>query len=300
VSYPQPSLSHFRSIEIWDTASPSDQFWRDGWLTRAFAADPVPAAFAADGLVIGSAELGPLAAGARAVAVTNPQQFLAQAHLATADALRQRNPALAHILSVENDIVKAADTLRAQAGRYTFKTAFPGGAFGTAVKTAMQMVAAGDADRSGRIEAPARERGVAVVRLTLNGFDTHQAQAGQHANLLQQLADGMVAMRGALSELGRWDRTLIATYSEFGRRPHENQSAGTDHGTAASHFIAGGRVRGGLYGAAPELARLDGNGNLPVAVDFRSIYATVLTSWWGIDAQNVLGGRFETMPLLRA
>ena len=84
---------------------------------------------------------------------------------------------------------------------------------------------------------------------------------------------------------------MIATYAEFGRRPHENQSGGTDHGTSSAHFVLGGAVKGGLYGAAPALDRLDGNGNLPFAVDFRSYYATFLERWWGIDSKAVLGGR---------
>jgi uncharacterized protein (DUF1501 family) len=90
------------------------------------------------------------------------------------------------------------------------------------------------------------------------------------------------------------------TYSEFGRRARENQSGGTEHGTAAPLFVAGGRVRGGLYGASPTLKRLDGNGNLPIAVDFRQIYATVLGSWLGLDAASILQQRFEPLPLINA
>ena len=295
VSYPQPNLSHFRSIEIWDTASRSDEYLRQGWLTRAFAERPVPAGFTADAVVIGSAEMGPLSNGARAVALINPQQFLQQSRLAMPAHIHERNPSLEHILSVENAIVKAADKLRPREGQYVFKTAFPQGALGASVKTAMQVVAAGDSPAG----VPQMGQGVGVVRLTLNGFDTHQNQPGQQANLLRQFADSMVAMRSALQELGRWDSTLIMTYSEFGRRPGENQSNGTDHGTVAPHFVAGGRVRGGLLGSAPLLAHLDGSGNLPVGVDFRSIYATVLNQWWGMDSAAVLQGRFPTMPLLR-
>ncbi|QBQ97527.1 DUF1501 domain-containing protein [Paraburkholderia pallida] len=300
VSYAQPNLSHFRSIEIWDTASNADQYLREGWLTRAFAGAPVPGTFAADGLVLGSAEMGPLANGARAVALVNPAQFARASRLVTPVSLKERNPALAHILDVENDIVHAADQLRPRPGQYVLKTAFPAGAFGTSVKTAMQALASGEtvAGVQGG-PAPVLGQGVAAIRLTLNGFDTHQNQPQRHADLLRQFAAGMVAMRSALVEMGRWDRTLIVTYAEFGRRVRENQSRGTDHGTASAHFVAGGRVAGGLYGEAPKLARLDGNGNLPVAVDFRQIYATVLGNWWGLDAQAVLQHRFEPLPLLR-
>ena len=293
VGYPQPNLSHFRSIEIWDTASRSDQYLHEGWLTRTFAQAPVPPGFAADGVVLGSAEMGPLANGARAIALVNPAQFIRAARLAEPSSLRERNPALAHIIDVENDIVKAADRLRPRGGMREFRTAFPAGTFGTSVKTAMQVLAACEAS------GPGAQDGVAVLRLTLNGFDTHQNQPGQHAALLKQFAEGMGAMRDALIELGRWNQTLVMTYAEFGRRVRENQSNGTDHGTAAPHFVMGGRVAGGLYGGAPALGHLDGNGNLPVAVDFRQLYATVLGPWWGLDATRVLQQRFDMLPLLK-
>ncbi|WP_322106470.1 DUF1501 domain-containing protein [Paraburkholderia sp. J41] len=296
VSYAQPNLSHFRSIEIWDTASRADEYLREGWLTRAFAGAPVPPGFAADALVLGSAEMGPLANGARAIALVNPAQFARDSRLVTPVALKERNPALAHILDVENDIVHAVDQLRPRAGGYALKTSFPQGAFGASIKTALQALASGDTPQG----APVPGHGVAAIRLTLNGFDTHQNQPQRHADLLRQFAEGMVALRAALVELGRWNRTLIVTYAEFGRRVRENQSRGTDHGTAAAHFVSGGRVAGGLYGEAPQLARLDGNGNLPVSVDFRQIYATVLGPWWGLDARAVLQQRFEPLPLLRA
>lgn len=142
--------------------------------------------------------------------------------------------------------------------------------------------------------------GVAVVRLTLTGFDTHGNQPGTQARLLGDLANGIVALKSVLTELNRWNDALIVTYAEFGRRPKENLSNGTDHGTASVHFVLGGRVNGGMYGAAPDLGRLSPDGNPAFALDFRSVYATVLDRWWGVDSRSVLGGRFETLPLLRA
>ena len=281
LGYPQPNLSHFRSIEIWDTASKSDEYLDAGWLARAFAASPSPASFAADGVVVGAGSMGPLAGNAaRCIALADPAQFLRNARLARGEG-ETRNPALAHILRVERDVRASADKLTA--GR-RFETSFPAGAFGNAVSTAAQLAA--------------NEAGVAVVRLSLGSFDTHANQQGTHANLLRQLAEGIEALRAALVEAGRWDTTVIATYAEFGRRPRENQSGGTDHGTASAHLVTGGRVKGGLYGGAPALDRLDGDGNLPHAVDFRGYYATFLDRWWGIDPKLVLGGRFETLPIL--
>jgi uncharacterized protein (DUF1501 family) len=283
VGYPAPNLSHFRSIEIWDTASRSDQYLSDGWLARAFVAVPVPSAFAADGVVIGSADLGPLAGIAtRTVALADPEQFLRSARLAKA-AGDARNPALAHILKVEGDIMQAATKF---GGPHAFATTFPAGGFGNAVRTASQVIA--------------NRAGVAAVRLTLAGYDTHANQPATQARLHGELAQGLVALRAALQELGRWSETLVVTYAEFGRRPKENLSNGTDHGTASVHFAIGGRVAGGLYGEAPDLIRLSSEGNPNHALDFRQLYATVLERWWGVDSRDVLGGRFEPVPFVRA
>ena len=163
---------------------------------------------------------------------------------------------------------------------------FPQNEFGNQIRTAMQIAA--------------NPAGVAALRVTLGGFDTHQNQPGTHANLMKVLAEGIVALKSALEEIGRWDSTLVMTYSEFGRRPKENQSNGTDHGTAAPQLVLGGRVKGGLHGQPPTLNRLDGGGNLPHAVDFRDLYATVLERWWHLPSQNVLGGRFAGLDLIKA
>jgi uncharacterized protein (DUF1501 family) len=146
----------------------------------------------------------------------------------------------------------------------------------------------------------ANPAGVAAVRLTLNGFDTHTNQIATQARLLAELANGLVALKNALTELERWNETLVLTYAEFGRRPKENLSAGTDHGTASVHFALGGRVAGGLYGEAPNLAQLSGDGNPGYALDFRGVYATVLDQWWSVDSRATLGGRFAPVAFLRA
>jgi len=138
VGYPAPNLSHFRSIEIWDTASSSDRYLADGWLARTFAQAATPSRFAADGVVIGSNDMGPLAgSGARALALANTDQFLQRAKLARSEP-STGNPALAHILKVESDVVRAAthlDTSR------TLATDFPGTPFGNVVRTACHVAA---------------------------------------------------------------------------------------------------------------------------------------------------------------
>jgi uncharacterized protein (DUF1501 family) len=280
VGYSDPNLSHFRSIEIWDTASASSQYLDEGWLARAFAAAPVPADFAADGVVLGGQESGPLA-GARSIALANPEQFLRRARLARV--VRAAGPAaLAHVLKVEADIVQAAGRISAAAAP---SEEYPIGELGNSLRIAAQVLAGGAK--------------VAAIKVSLNGFDTHQNQPGVHAILLAQFAGAMAAFRQSLSRLGLWDSTLIMTYAEFGRRPAENGSMGTDHGTASVHLVAGGRVKGGLYGEAPRLERLE-EGNVRHGIDFRCLYATALAGWWGLDAGRALGGSFASVDLLRS
>jgi uncharacterized protein (DUF1501 family) len=248
VGYPEPNLSHFRSIEIWDTASRSDDYLDEGWLARAFERSPWPATYAAEGVVVGAGGMGPLTGRrVRALALASPAQF-----------------------------VRAAGP--------EFRAGFPAGAFGDGIRAAAQLAA--------------NPAGIPVVRLSLASFDTHANQQPVQANLLRQLGEGIAALRSALVEADLWKSAVVATYAEFGRRPRENESGGTDHGTASAHLVLGGAVRGGLHGAAPALDRLDGNGNLPHAVDFRAYYATFLERWWGLDSRAVLGGRFTPLELV--
>ncbi|HQR03401.1 MAG: DUF1501 domain-containing protein [Proteobacteria bacterium] len=287
VGYPSPNLSHFRSIEIWDTASASDEFLQEGWLARVFTRYPAPAGFVADGVVMGSPDMGPLQGGSqRTLALGDENQFLNQSRLARGGQV-STNPALEHVLAVEGEISDAARRLLADAdARSPLRTEFPPHAFGQLVKNACQLTAGSNH--------------IAALRLTLSGFDTHQNQPGQQANLLKQLAEGLVALKAGLQEVGAWDRSLVLSYSEFGRRAKENQSSGTDHGTASVQFAMGGRVIGGLHGQMPPLDRLDTNGNLVHTVDFRSVYAEVLNGWWGISPKEFMGQSGSPVGFLQA
>ena len=285
VGYPQPNLSHFRSIEIWDSASNANEYLSDGWVARAMQAGyGERARFTTQGVLVGGGDAGVLA-GARAIRLNNPEAFVNQASMAAPQRI-EGNPALQHLLRLEDDVNLAAQGLRAP--RHDFQTAFPAGPFGNALRAAAQVVAS----QRGRA-------GVPVLVVSLGSFDTHQNQLPVHAALLRQLGAGLAALRGALSELGAWDRTLVMTFSEFGRRARQNGSRGTDHGTAAPHFIAGGAVRGGLWGRAPDLQRLDADQNLRHTTDFRQVYATVARDWWGIDPRHVVRGSFDPIPFLQ-
>ena len=281
VGYPKPNLSHFRSIEIWDTASNSTQYLAEGWLSRLFQQHPTPTSYSADGVILGSPTLGPLSGGARAIALNNSQQFAHMSQLADDRLAGSSNAALAHILKVESDIQHASLSLEHPG---TLHTSFPTSAFGSALATLAQVLAGGAQ--------------VAVARISLNGFDTHRDQLKTQARLLADFAHSMAALRTELIAQRRWQDTVVMSYAEFGRRAHENQSGGTDHGTANAHFVLGGQVRGGFYGERPQLDRLD-NGNLISAVDFRQLYATAIERWWGYPSSDILGGCYEPLDLLK-
>ena len=136
---------------------------------------------------------------------------------------------------------------------------FPEGDFGNQMKMAAQLLVGG-------VQVP-------VIKATLDGFDNHANQQNDQPPLHTQLAGGIAAFAQSMQKHNLWDRVLVMTVSEFGRRARENGSGGTDHGTAAPHFMLGGKVKGGLYGAQPSLTELDAE-NLVFTTHFRRMYAT--------------------------
>jgi len=117
---------------------------------------------------------------------------------------------------------------------------------------------------------------------------------------LKRLADGLSALRAGLREIGRWDETFVATYDEFGRSPVENGDRGTHHGHATTHFVMGGRIKGGLYGEPPPVVRVHEVGGPASTLDTRRLWTTVIERWWGGDASRVFARRHSPLELLRA
>jgi uncharacterized protein (DUF1501 family) len=154
--------------------------------------------------------------------------------------------------------------------------------FSQSLKFVAQMIAA---------EVPTR-----VYYVSLPGFDHHATQKMRHAMLLQELSEGLSCFIRDLKQIGHLDRTVVMTFSEFGRRVAENQSEGTDHGTANLMFMAGGSLTPGFHGARPDLSNLDSVGDLHHDIDFRSIYASVLGQWLGADHRRLLGEDIAEMP----
>jgi uncharacterized protein (DUF1501 family) len=141
--------------------------------------------------------------------------------------------------------------------------------------------------------------GVKLLHVTLGGFDTHYTELNRHDDLMGYLDSAVSAFYRDLTAHGVADKVLIATWSEFGRRPKENASGGTDHGAAAPVLLIGDPVKGGLYGQAPSLSHLDPTGNLKYTVDFRSVYQEILGAHLGADPKEILGGSFEKLGFVR-
>lgn len=138
---------------------------------------------------------------------------------------------------------------------------------------------------------------VPAIHVALDGFDTHENQPTAHGALLESFALSLSALRRALQALGRWQHTLVMTRSEFGRLAHENLSAGTDHGNAGVQFVAGGGLRGGLYGQPLDYGALDTRGAFLPTMDFRVAYEAVTEHWLGIAgaASASHGHELDTM-----
>ena len=276
VGYDKPNLSHFRSIEIWETASESEQILPEGWLARVLVQQPGAARRPAEGAVFGRPSIGPLmGANARAVLMDSVQSFASKASRVDAPPASPKNPALAHIVRTQGEIARAGDILaaRLQGPQVAIKTTFPRNGLGGQLSNAARLIATG-AD-------------VPVIKVSLGSFDTHTFERNTHDRLIGELGSALAAFRLAMLETGNWQRVTVMTYSEFGRRAGENSAQGTDHGTAAPHFVMGPGVRGGFHGRQPTLNDL-ADGNLKHHVDFRDIYASVLKQWWNIDPRQTL------------
>ncbi len=268
VGYPNPNRSHFRSIDIWETGSDSNEYLSEGWIAELYRAHPLPKAQVrvATGIILGT-NPGPLDGDAmRNVVMTEPGRLVRQAARLKRQARATQNPSLRHILKVRADIQQAADEIAAKVQPKSMQSMdVPPGKFGKSLQALLKLLQAD-------VHAP-------VVKMSLGSFDTHAGQLPAHRRLLTEFSDGLEALEKGLKKLGLWQDSLIMTYSEFGRRPAQNGSNGTDHGTAAPHFVMGGAVKGGLYGKQPSLTDLAG-GDLKYGVHFRDLYATIAKHWW--------------------
>ncbi len=283
VGYENPNRSHFRSIEIWETGSDAEEYVSTGWVARS--STRLPGALEPTALIVmGDRVEGPMAGGEhRPIVIDDPTRFFGQVRSIDTNTAVGGNGALRHILEVQDELTAASRSFeRVIASKRIDESVFGGRPFGRQLDTAVRILTS---------DLPVR-----AIKVTLDGFDTHARQQPMHDRLMAELGEGLGALRKTLIDSGDWGRVLVMTYSEFGRRAAENGSYGTDHGAAAPHFMLGGRVLGGLYGQPPRLDDL-ADGDVRFAVDFRSLYATVVRRWWGI-ADDALA-RFAPVECVR-
>lgn len=258
LGYPVPNRSHFRSIEIWQTASDSDEFLYNGWLTELLGQEQEEL----EAIILGGAN-GPVR-GEDDQFLLGSSRIINRQSEVLVPVGSSDNPAVNFIVEQRQQYNGALASIQAALNEApNFTTTFPGSSFGQQCQQTAQLLAGG-------LEP-------CILHLGLGSFDTHSNQRNNHDTLLQDLADGLAALRTELTAQGLWSDMVIATYSEFGRRVAENASSGTDHGTAATHLVMGGNVSGGLYGTMPSLTDLDEE-DLIYTTDFRSYYRT-LSDW---------------------
>lgn len=301
VGYQKPSFSHFDSIRVWETADP-DRRQQDGWLGKTIAQNYDSAGHPLVGCACGTTGIpGALRDLEATLTVVNTQQsfkFNGGDDMESAvGALYTQTPGIYGAL-FDTAVTTARDTvaqLRTSASAYTPKAQYSDDAklvfssknqLAAALQLAAQLIVTGT--------------GVKILHVTLGGFDTHYTQQQRHDDLMGYLDAAVSAFYADLAGHGMSDRVLIATWSEFGRRPKENASAGTDHGTAAPVFLIGDSVKSGLIGSQPSLSKLDASGNLGYDVDFRSVYQEILESHLGVDPKEVFSQSFEKLAILKS
>jgi len=309
IGYPNPNRSHFRSMEIWHTADPVKPP-RDGWIGRYFDAqcqgdDPknVPDPKAA----VNIGATAPLAlAGSKFAAVSfqRPESYQWFAGNRSVDKRMKEtftdvneldkkqgemtasgNATLDFLERTALDAQLSSDEIRAVTTKYRGGVTYPATPFGQQLQMVAQMIAGNLKTR--------------VYYVSLGGFDTHSNQRQQHDRLMLTLSEGLAAFVKDLKAQGNFSRTLITSFSEFGRRVGENNSRGTDHGTAAPMFVMGGGVKPGVFGDHPSLRpeQLD-RGDLKFHTDFRCVYATILDKWLTADSEKILGAKFRHLAIL--
>jgi uncharacterized protein (DUF1501 family) len=299
VGYPNPNRSHFRSMDIWHSASP-DTFERTGWLGRYVAAcqcaqdNALPAISAGDQLNTlfwTDTTLVP------AVASIGAFSFLTDT--------KYRNDRSYQLQTLQNiyseagtwsdqeslirrgtlQALQGSDELQQVAATYATPVQYPNNGLAAQLKLVAQVI-------QGNL-------GTRLFSVSQGGFDTHANQKPTQDRILGQLGDSLDAFMQDLAHIGQQDNVVVMTFSEFGRRVKQNGSAGTDHGTAEPMFIIGNKVQGGLYGTYPSLGDLDSNGDLKFNADFRSVYAGMLKDVVGTDPTPVLMGSFAPIEVLK-
>jgi uncharacterized protein (DUF1501 family) len=292
VGYPNPDRSHFRSMDIWQTASDSNQFLTTGWIGRYLDSNcqscknPYTAIEVDDTL-----SLAMKGTNMKGIAVQDPNKlYQATREPFFKDLVNEHDNAhlnednLGYLYKTMIETYSSADYIQKTSKVYNVMANYPTTAFGNQLKNVSKFINSGLQTR--------------VYYVSLSGFDTHVGQQNQQGRQLKIYADAVAALVKDLKQTGKLDDTLIMTFSEFGRRVEQNASNGTDHGTANNVLIFGGKLKKpGIFNDAPDLAQLD-NGDLKYKVDFRDIYATLLDKWLDVNNSQILNKSFAGLGIV--
>ncbi|MGA0555831.1 DUF1501 domain-containing protein [Larkinella sp. VNQ87] len=291
VGYPNPDRSHFRSMDIWQTASDADQYLSTGWLGRYLDANCVGHDCLAHRAIEVDDTLSLALKGQHlnGLALLDPKKLHNQTRSGLVRDLAKPKPAdehsnVAYLYKTLAETASSADYIYDKSKASHRQFPYPNSELGNRLKTVSELILAGVNTN--------------VFYISISGFDTHINQPGQQERLLRQYAEAVAAFTNDLKANGKLNEVLLMTFSEFGRRVRQNASNGTDHGTANNLFlIGGGLTPGRVFNEAPNLTNLD-EGDLKHTVDFRSIYATLLRDWLKVDDVAVLGRKFETLSFV--
>ena len=301
VGYSSPSFSHFESIRIWETGDPTRR-QVDGWLGRTLAKNYDSSGHPLTGCACGATDvpgaLRDLEATLTVIANQKTFGFTGGTEVeAAVGALYKGTPGIYGAL-FDTAIATAQESIGA------LRTATAAYRPGADYSDNQQLVYSSKNQLAAALQLAAElistGTGVKLLHVTLGGFDTHYTELNRHDDLMGYLDSAVSAFYQDLAAHGVADRVLIATWSEFGRRPRENASGGTDHGSAAPVVLIGDPVKGGVYGQAPSLTDLDSTSNLKYTVDFRSVYQEILGGHLGADPREILGASFDKLGFIRA
>ncbi len=290
VGYPNPNRSHFRSTDIWQTASDTNKYLTTGWVGRYLDANcqhPYQAIEVDNSLSL--AMKGTTMSG---IAVSDPNQlykttrepfFKNLVANTQKEMLDEDNQGYLYKTMLET--YSSASYIYETSKIYTTNTEYPKNPFAKNLKTIADFIVSGLKTR--------------VFYSSLGGFDSHVNQLNSQDRLLKVYAESVGALVKDLKKNDRFKDTLILTFSEFGRRVQQNGSQGTDHGAANNVIAIGGSLKkAGVYNELPNLSDLDGNGDIKYTVDFRSIYASILHNWLDVNDQTILNKGFERLVFI--
>jgi len=291
VGYPNPDRSHFRSMDIWHSASNSNEFVNSGWIGRYLDAqcsgcDKPTQALEIDDVL----SLALKGDNMNGIAMKDPRRLYNTSHEKYyKDLLAQHkneggDQTVDYLYKTMAETLSSADYIFEQSKLHPTSATYPTTGLGQSLKTIASLVLS--------------DINTKVYYVSLGSFDTHVAQEGQQKRLFTELNDAVKAFTDDLKGNNRFQDLLLMTFSEFGRRVNQNFSGGTDHGTANNmFFIGGGLKQKGIINPMPDLSDLQ-EGDLKYQVDFKNVYATVLNNWLKADDQKILGRPFDHMAFI--